>query len=39
MEEMCETCWKLFSQTGEISYYLLYNALKEDNNLVGTDQV
>ncbi|HBP43462.1 MAG TPA: hypothetical protein DD621_02115 [Clostridiales bacterium] len=24
-----ETCWKLFNETGEINYYLLYKALKE----------
>ena len=30
MDDMIDTCWKLFNQTGEINYYLLYRALKED---------
>ncbi|MCI5714585.1 MAG: YqzL family protein [Firmicutes bacterium] len=30
MDDMIDTCWKLFNETGEINYYLLYRALKED---------
>ena len=30
MYDMIDTCWKLFNETGEINYYLLYRALKED---------
>ncbi|MBE5736400.1 MAG: YqzL family protein [Clostridiales bacterium] len=25
---MEDICWKLFEQTGQINYYLLYSALK-----------
>ncbi len=24
-----ELCWKLFKETGQINYYLLYSALKK----------
>ena len=30
MDDMIDTCWKLFNETGEINYYLLYRALMED---------
>lgn len=29
MDNAMDTCWKLFNETGEINYYLLYKALKE----------
>lgn len=25
-----ELCWKLFKETGQINYYLLYSALKKE---------
>ncbi|MCI5497424.1 MAG: YqzL family protein [Firmicutes bacterium] len=25
-----DLCWKLFEQTGQINYYLLYSALKKE---------
>ncbi len=33
MEDLKNTCWKLFNETGEVSYYLLYKALKEEDEI------
>ena len=30
MDDMIDTCWKLFNETGEINYYLLYKTLKKN---------
>ena len=36
MENIEKTSFKLFSKTGEVGYYMLYRALKE-NNKDGTN--
>lgn len=33
-----DTCWQLFRETGEVGYYLLYTALKEDNSTIGSSE-
>lgn len=33
MENLEKTCWKLFNKTGEVSYYMLYRALREEDNI------
>ena len=30
--EIKDLIWKLFEQTGEVSYFMLYNALKDKEN-------
>lgn len=30
--EAKDLSWKLFEQTGEVSYFMLYNALKDEEN-------
>lgn len=39
MDELKNTCWSLFCSTGEISYYMLYYALKEETEEIGSDKV
>ncbi len=36
MKSFEDACFKLFSKTGEVSYYMLYRALK-DNKKDGTN--
>lgn len=31
--ETRDLCWKLFKETGEVSYYMLYKALENEENL------
>ncbi len=39
MEDLAKTCWSMFCKTGEVNYYMLYKALKEEDNTVGTNKV
>lgn len=39
MSDFANTCWNMFCKTGEVSYYMLYKALKEEDSKFGTDKV